>query len=164
MTDVIDSILAGRRTDRIAELRSEKPLLATQMQDYYDSIFSPAADSAAEVSIGDRFLIAIRTASHTGSTAVSDWYAAAAKESGVSAEEIAWARDVGTPWHGQDRRAPMMRHVDLITSRPVDSSKDDIDALLTAGLSPAGIVIASQVVAYVSYQLRLIAALRAMGE
>jgi uncharacterized protein YciW len=58
----------------------------------------------------------------------------------------------------------IMRHVDLIVTRPVDSSRADIEALANAGLSPTAIVALSQVVAYVSYQLRLIAAFRALGE
>jgi uncharacterized protein YciW len=162
--DVIDSILGPHAAAAIAPLREQKPELATQMQDYYDAVFDPAADSAAALSTNERWLIAVRTASHTGSAAVVDWYSDAAIRSGVDDTAFALATDVSTPWSGEPRMTAMMRHVDLIVTHPVDSSRADIEALTSAGLSPTAIVALSQVVAYVSYQLRLVAAFRALGE
>lgn len=162
--DVIDSILGPQASAAVAPLREEKPELAAQMQDYYDAVFAPAADSEAALSTTERWLIAIRTASQTNSSAVVDWYSAEAIRSGVDAAAIEKAADASKPWAGEPRMAAMMRHVDLIVTHPVDSSRADIEALSDAGLSPAGIVALSQVVAYVSYQLRLVAAFRALGE
>ncbi len=162
--DVIDEILGENNTDRVVMLRSQKPELASQRQAYYDAVFEPAPDSAEAFSVADRFLVAVRTASHTGSAAVVDWYSGRARESGVEGPAIDRARNVAEPWPDEDRLGPVMRHVDLITARPVESSKRDIDALLESGLTPGAVVVLSQVVAYVSYQLRLIAALRALGE
>jgi uncharacterized protein YciW len=162
--DVIDRILGPEAAAAVAPLREQKPELATQMQDYYDAVFDPAEDSAAALSKDERWLIAVRTASHTGSSAVVDWYSTEALESGVDASAIATANNVATPWSDEPRMGAIMRHVDLIVTRPVDSSRADIEALANAGLSPTAIVALSQVVAYVSYQLRLIAAFRALGE
>lgn len=162
--DVIDQILGDARTERVIGLRNRKPELVEQMQAYYSAIFAPSPDSAAELSQADRMVAAIRTASHTGSASVVDWYGARAREAGVTEEQIDRARDVATSWPSGDRLGPVMRHIDLVTARPVDSSRADIQALLDTGLSPAGVVVLSQVVAYVSYQLRLIAVFRALGE
>ena len=49
-------------------------------------------------------------------------------------------------------------------ARPAAVRPADLRALKDAGYSPAGILSLSQTIAFVSYQLRLIAGLRALGE
>ncbi len=61
------------------------------------------------------------------------------------------------------RRQAILRHVDLVTAEPRQASAADIAALQDAGVAPADIVRLSQVIAFLSYQLRLIAGLRLMG-
>jgi uncharacterized protein YciW len=56
-----------------------------------------------------------------------------------------------------------IRHADLLTTRPSAAQPSDLQALRDAGYSPAGIVSLSQTIAFVSYQLRFIAGLRAFG-
>lgn len=163
-SDVIDTILGAKSAASVASLRASKPELAVQMQAYSDAVFIPAPDSARQLSPSERCLIAIRTASHSRSAPIVDWYEARARESGAEETSIAKAKMVSDPWNGDRRSTAIMRHVDLIVTRPVDSSQEDMSALLDAGLTPGGIVALSQVVAYVSYQIRLIATLRALGE
>ena len=162
--DVIDSILGPESAIAVSVLRSEKPELAAQMQDYYDAVFDPAPDSAQALSPAKRWLIAVRTASHTKSAAVVEWYSAQALRSGVDENSIAKAANVSKHWTDEPGMTAILRHVDLIVTHPVDSSRFNIEALSDAGLTPAEIVALSQVVAYVSYQLRLIAAFRALGD
>jgi len=162
--DVISSLLGPESAAAVSGLRSEKPELAMQMQDYFAAVFEPALDSAGSLSPSERWLIAVRTAAHTKSETAIDWYAERARRAGATDEEIAKAKKTGTAWNGDQRNTAIMRHVDLIVTRPVDSSRSGIEALNAAGLSPTGIVALSQVVAYVSYQIRLVAALRALGE
>ncbi|HYJ12854.1 MAG TPA: hypothetical protein VEW66_04650, partial [Thermomicrobiales bacterium] len=66
-------------------------------------------------------------------------------------------------WNGESSLDAAIRHTDLLTTRPSEASPADLQALKEAGYSPAGIVSLSQTVAFVSYQLRLIAGLRALG-
>ena len=163
-TDVIDQILGIDASSPIAALRAQRPELASQMQDYYDALFEPAGASASEFSRGERLLTAIRVASHTGSVAVIDWYELLAVSSGVESAMVVRVKDVARPWHDEGRLAAAIRHADQVTSAPSQTSKDNLDALKIAGFSPAGIVSLAQVIAYVSYQLRLIAGLRVFGE
>ena len=163
IVDVIDSILGEPAAGAVAALRMNKPELAVQMQDYYDSVFRPAADSAGALTVTERWLIAVRTASHTSSGAVVDWYVAKGFDSGVDQELVKQAKNTDEAWTGDPRTTAIMRHVDLVVTRPVDSTQNDIESLLEAGLVPMAIVALSQVVAYVSYQVRLIATLRALG-
>lgn len=161
--DVIDQILGVEEDSAITRLRGQKPELAAQDQDYYRSLFEPEAASEAAFPLADRYLIAVRVASHTRSAAVVAWYAARAADAGVPAETIARVEVVASPWTDATGFAAAVRRADLVTTNPAATGASDIQALKDAGLTPAGIVALSQVIAFVSYQLRLIAALRALG-
>jgi uncharacterized protein YciW len=162
-SDVIDTILGVVAGDPIARLRGEKPERATQLQAYYDAIFTPDAESTSALAPATRCLVAVRVASHTRSRAVADWYAAEAARHGAAADQIAIARESGRPWTGDPALAAAIRHAELLTTTPSRARQADLQALEEAGLTPAGIVSLSQVIAFVSYQLRLIAGLRAFG-
>ena len=162
--DAINDILGIQDGDKIAALRAQKPILADQLQAYYESIFEPDVVSAAELSPADRCVVAVRVASHTRSSAVAGWYAQLARQRGVDERIIDRAHDIKTPWNGNDKLAAAIRHADLLTMAPSSARQLDLQALKSFGFTPAGIVSLSQVIAFVSYQLRLIAGLRAFGD
>jgi uncharacterized protein YciW len=161
--DVVYSILGVGEESRIAALRNTKPQQIEELQNYYLAIFEPEAISAEAFSVADRALVAVRVASHTGSTAVADWYANIAEREGVEPGTIASARDVSKPWEDETVLGVAIRRADKVTVHPVDTRAEDLQWLKDAGLSPAGILSLSQTIAFVSYQLRLIAGLRALG-
>lgn len=162
--DAIDAILGVEAGSAIARLRAAKPALAEQVQAYDRAVFEPAADSAAAFPLADRAVVAVRVAAHTGSAAVADRYAAVGREAGADPAALARARDLGDAWPEQSPLAAAVRHADLLTARPASARREDLAALKAAGFSPAGILALSQTIAFVSYQIRLIAALRALGE
>jgi CMD domain protein len=162
-TDVVNAILGVDENSPIVALRNQKPTLVSELQDYYDSLFLPDPESAAAFPLADRFVVAIRVASFTGSSAVAQWYTDLATSAGVDTETLKLARDTSSEWTGSSSLDAAIRHTDLLTSRPSEASPVALQALKDAGFSPAGIVSLSQTVAFVSYQLRLIAGLRALG-
>lgn len=162
--DVIDAILDVEPGSTIATLRAAKPVLAQQDQAYYRSIFEPTAESAEQLPVKDRALVAIRVASHTGSQQVVAWYADLARQNGASADELLRVEDLTNTWSTPTTLGAAIRHADLLTTAPSTAAAGDLQALKEAGLSPAGIVSLSQTIAFVSYQLRLVAVLRALGE
>ena len=58
----------------------------------------------------------------------------------------------------------IIRHTDLVTTNPKEATADDITALRSAGLDDADIVRLSELIAFVSYQIRVVAGLRLMAE
>ena len=58
----------------------------------------------------------------------------------------------------------MLRHTDLVTVDPKEAVDGDIAALKSAGLEDADIVRLSQLIAFVSYQIRVVAGLRLIAE
>ncbi|MDQ3654469.1 MAG: CMD domain protein [Chloroflexota bacterium] len=162
-TDVVNAILGIDEDSPIARLRNQKPDLVRELQDYYLSIFEPTVSSAEAFPVLDRYLVAIRVASHTGSIAVADWYGRLAIDAGAPPDALDRTRNIETPATGETLFGAALRHADLLTTRPADARQDDLRALKDAEFSPAGIVSLSQTIAFVSYQLRLIAGLRALG-
>jgi CMD domain protein len=162
-TDVIDQILGVAEGSLIAKLRGQQPLLAEQLQDYYDALFEPTPESAAAFPLADRSLVAIRVAAYTRSSEVVDWYAALATADGADADLIARAKTVETAWTDQTPLGAAIRHTDLVTQTPSETRPEHLQALKDAGYSPAGILSLAQTIAFVNYQLRLIAGLRAFG-
>ena len=58
----------------------------------------------------------------------------------------------------------LLRHTDLVAVHPKDASAQDIENLQSAGIPDDDIVRLSELIAFVSYQIRLVAGLRLMAE
>ena len=65
--------------------------------------------------------------------------------------------------HGDVRLAAILRHTDLVTTNVKAAAASDIAALTDAGVSEDDIVRLSELIAFVSYQIRLTVGLRLMG-
>ena len=61
------------------------------------------------------------------------------------------------------RLTAIIRHTDLVTRSPKDATAGDIAALKTAGIAEADIVRLSELIAFVNYQVRVVAGLRLMA-
>lgn len=62
------------------------------------------------------------------------------------------------------RLAAALQHAHLLIFHPRDASHEDLQKLLDAGWSTTDIVTLSQVVSFLSFQIRVVAGLRALGE
>jgi uncharacterized protein YciW len=63
-----------------------------------------------------------------------------------------------------DRLTAILRHADMLTCSSRSGSPAAITTLREAGLSAQDIVTISQLVAYLSFEIRVLATLRALGE
>ena len=94
-----------------------------------------------------RLVFAARIAALNGDEALAGHYGATA----------------GEPCAQDARFLAMRHHVDLVTTTPREATRADIAALQQAGVADADIVRLSQLIAFVNYQVRLIAGLRLIG-
>ena len=79
---------------------------------------------------------------------------------GVGSQQIA-----DTGFNGDDDRLKaIIRHTDLVTLNPKDATEGDITALRLVGLDDADIVRLSELIAFISYQVRVVAGLRLIAE
>jgi len=163
-TDVVNAILQVSDGSPIATLRNQKPELAKQLQDYYLALFEPDAESAGAFPLTDRYLVAVRVAAHTGSRDVVIWYENLAREAGVPDDLIARVENTEIAWTEETPFGAAIRHADRVTKEPATSEAAHLQLLKDAGYTPAGILSLAQTIAFVNYQLRLIAGLRTFGE
>ena len=61
------------------------------------------------------------------------------------------------------RTAAILAHTDLLTLRPRDATRGDIEALKAAGVEEPDIVRLAELAAFVNYQVRVIRGLQALG-
>ena len=64
---------------------------------------------------------------------------------------------------GDVRLRAIIRHTDLVAVNPKDAASSDISTLQSSGMADADIVRLSQLIAFVSYQIRVVGGLRLMA-
>ncbi len=134
MTDLIDSLLGPR----VAALRAGRPDFVRYTQGSHDVMVAPAHPEG--LSLSERALAARRTAELSGHAALAAHYAS-------------------LPVMPGPRDTAILRHAELLATRPGEATQADIAGLSQAGLSATEIVTLSQVVAFVAYQVRVAAGL-----
>ena len=72
--------------------------------------------------------------------------------------------DTGFDGGDDARLKAIIRHSDLVTVNPKEAVSGDISALQSSGITDPDIVRLSELIAFVSYQIRVIAGLRLMAE
>lgn len=156
--DLIETLLGIMPGSPLAGLRGERAAIRTHTQGAYRELVIPA-DSGG-VNRAERAALALRVAMLEAEPLLAGHFRALLAEL-ASAAEVAAAENRAAPV-GAGRFALLMRYADLVARHPGRVGQADIDALAAQGLSPGDIVAVTQLVAFVPYQVRLLAGLRAM--
>jgi len=156
MSDVIDT-LAGLAPDSpLWKLRRERPEVVTHLQGSDDAIFAPADDGG--LTRAERAAAALRSSELLRDDVLVQHYRArlaALDPKGVLAKTVeGGAQLTDARWDA------IVAHVDLVTRGPGAAAREDIESLTAAGLSSHAIVSLSQLIAFVSFQSRVLAGLR----
>jgi uncharacterized protein YciW len=154
-TDVIAALAGAADTPAIAAAMAGRGDLMAASQANYRAVLAP--DDPGGLSGEERRGLACRIAMLNGDASLAQHYL-----TGLGPEGAALA-DPEAPSPADARLAAMLRHVDLVTRHPREARRADIAALSAVGLASADIVRLSQVIAFVNYQLRVIAGLRLIG-
>lgn len=158
MSDVLD-MLAGLAPDApLAQLRRQRPNVVRHIQGSDDAIFAPSDDGG--LTRQERAAAALRIATLLRDGALEAHYRArlaALDPTGALAKTVEGKAELTEP-----RWDAIIAHVDLVTRGPGSAERKDIDNLLAAGLSSHAVVSLSQLIAYVNFQSRVLAGLRAL--
>jgi len=139
-TDTI-TLLAG--PDAAPVLAHRADLMAASLRNQQAVI---APDDPGGLPPAARLFLASRIARLNGDDALAAHYAGGA----APPEDARWTA--------------ILRHVDLVTTHPKDATQADIAGLRDAGVTEPDIVRLSQLIAFVNYQVRVIAGLRLIGD
>ncbi|MGP3964175.1 CMD domain protein [Nonomuraea sp. 3N208] len=185
--DVIDHLAGITPGSPLDRLRERRPGAREHAQRSYDALFTP--DDEGEVTLVERGAIAAFVTGLHQDAAVARFYAdrlaelapGLLKAVDTEIEEgsttgpygvypagtvLAAESDEGLRYRAREpdalgtRLASALEHAHLLVFRPREARQDHLDALAHAGWSTTGIVTLSQLIAFLSFQVRVIAGLR----
>lgn len=151
--DLIESLLGLAPDAPLGQLRRRRPEALRHAEGAFRELLLPADPGG--LSAEERAAVALRVALREGEAALAGRFRAlpAATPAAIAAAEGGAA---------DGRLAALLGHADLVALRPAGCGQAEIDALRALGLSPRDVVALTQLVAFVPYQVRLLAGLRAM--
>ncbi len=160
--DVINQLAGIAPDSSLGLLRAERPEIVRYAEGSYRALLEPA--DVGNVTIVDRDLIAVRVAVLTGSAPLAAWHQARLREAGVKEDVLVAVAENPTSAQLSPREQTILRHVDLLTKAPATATATPIAELTAVGLTPRDIVVISQWIAFLSFQVRTLVGLRILGE
>lgn len=146
--DLVERLLGIEAASPLAALRLQREAIRRHAQGAWRELVLTEAPGG--VSPQERAAIALAVARQQGDAALV-----------AECEELA-ARAGAPPESG--RTDLLLRYAAMVAEAPERCGQADIDALVTTGMSPQDIVAVTQLVAFIPFQVRLLAGLRAMQE
>ncbi|MFE9201287.1 CMD domain protein [Micromonospora sp. NPDC007230] len=189
-TDVIDHLAGIEPGSHLDEIRHRRPEARTNAQASYEALFSPRLPG--DVSTTERLAVAAFVTGLHQDAPTADFYATRLAEhtpglAAVIANEIDAARTsgpygaypapgphaaesvAGPVYQAVDREgldvrlAAALEHAHLLVFRPREASREALQALLDAGWSTTDVVTLSQLIAFLSFQVRVVTGLRLLA-
>lgn len=139
--DLIDTILDITPESPLGRLRVQRPDIRRHTQGSYDVLLHPADPGG--LSLAERALIALRVAEQAGHAGLAAHYRALLQQ-----------RDTKFASAPSPRLRRILDHVALVAGTPGKATRAHIEALERVGLNARDIVALSQLIAFVSYQVR----------
>lgn len=160
--DVINQLAGIAPDSSLGRLRAQRPEIVRYAEGSYRALLEPT--DVGNVSTVDRDLIALRVAVLTGSTPLAAWHQARLTEAGVKEDVLVAVAENPTSAQLSPRQQTILRHVDRLTKAPATATAAHIAELTEAGLTARDIVVISQWIAFLSFQVRTLVGLRILAE
>lgn len=145
--DLIDTLAQLDQSPAVKAIRHQRNKVVDATQGSYDQLFDPALPG---LTLSERLRVAQTVCQLSGSQRLSAHYA----------QQLARLED---PLTHPAREAALQQFATLLTRKPVEGDRGSIDALLAAGLQPPEIIALAQLIAFLSYQVRVVAGLQALA-
>ena len=156
--DLVEDMLEIAPGSALAALRERRPEARRHAEGAYRELLMP--EDPGHVSHADRAALALRVALREGDAPLAARFRALLEEAG--GEEAAMLAEDLSDEIMEGRLPALLRYADMVAAKPETVTQETIDALGAMGLTPRDIVAVTQLVAFVPYQVRLMAGLRAM--
>ncbi|MES2361795.1 MAG: peroxidase-related enzyme [Pseudomonadota bacterium] len=161
--DLIDTLAALPAGSAVHAVRHQRDKVVAATQGSYDSIFDPALNGP---SLAERLLAAHSIVRLAGSTALQAHY----RERLLALPALTPTQQAaldGQPLDslgGDARLQAILAFSRTLTERPVDGDQAALLQLPAAGLATPEVIALAQLIAFVAYQLRVVAGLQALVE
>lgn len=159
--DIIDRV-AGLAPDSATHaLRHQRAKVVEATQGSYDALFDTTLDGLTLV---ERLLVALYASRLAPSPALAAHYRAELAAHNVDAATLA-AVETGAPDNlSSPRLRAILSFAHTLIENPVAGDKAAMQTLPAAGLSTPAVVALAQLIAFLSYQTRLVAGLQALAQ
>ncbi|MDH3064161.1 CMD domain protein [Achromobacter insolitus] len=159
--DLVDRLIGLAPGAKTYEVRHFREKVAAATQGSYDALFDPQLPG---LSLAERLLVALYATRITPSPLLATHYRARLTDAGATPADIAVAEsgkpsDAATP-----RLAAILEFTRKLIEKPVEGDEAALKTLPAAGVSTPAVVTLSQLIAFLSYQVRLVAGLQAMKD
>ena len=162
MTEAADILISAAgigATDPLREVLAGRADILALTQQTHDSALMPS--DAGGLSRAERAAIAVRVAKHNQDEVLAQHFTTLLEQTD-NAADAALIVDLSFSGGDDQRLLALIRHTDIVTRSPKDATGADIEKLRQAGVNDADIVRLSELLAFVSYQIRVAAGLRLM--
>jgi uncharacterized protein YciW len=155
--DVIADIVGIVPGSGLAEVVAGRADILALTQQTHDGALTP--ETPGGLSHAERAALACRIAKINDDKDFETHFEAMMEKAGAS-DATARIADIWFNGGADARLTALIRHVDLVAHAPKDATRRDIEILRDAGIAEPDIVRLSELVAFVSYQIRVAAGLR----
>lgn len=159
--DVIDNVLGLGPSDELFRLREQRAKMKHLTQTSYIAALRPT--EARNFSYAMRAAIAARMSSLWKADELRAHYLTAL-EAENAAEDVVAIADPASTTPSDQRLAAILAHVDIVTLSPKEATRANIDRLYAVGLDDRDIVTLAGLIAYVNYQILVVAGLKMMRD
>ncbi|WP_417221287.1 CMD domain protein [Achromobacter spanius] len=161
VNDLVDKLVGLTPGSKTFQVRHQREKVAAATQGSYDALFDPALPG---LSLAERLLVALYATRISLSPLLASHYRARLAETEAAPADIAVAEsgkpsDASTP-----RLVAVLEFTRKLIENPVEGDEAALKTLPAAGVTTPAVVTLSQLIAFLSYQTRLVAGLAAMKD
>jgi CMD domain protein len=159
--DIIDALAEIAPDSPLQQLRGWRPDVAGYAQGSYLALLEPGDPGG--LSLVERQAVALYVALRSSNAALVEFHRARLRQLGAAAIGTSVEQFPGGPAL-PERLVAILRHADLLTRDPGGASRAAIEDLRVHGLGARDIVTLAQLIAFLSFQVRVLAGLRLFAE
>lgn len=156
--DLIDKVLGLDPQSSTFAARHFREKVRSGTQASYEALFSPELTLALPL----RWLVAVYVCQLTKATELHQHYLTQAQQAGVSAEWLTAIENDNLESIADPIVQASLVFTRTLTLKPLEGDKTAIQNLEQSGLPTADCITLSQLIAFLSYQVRLVTGLKAM--
>lgn len=157
-TDLIDTLLNLSPSSSTYQARHFREKVVNGTQASYDAIFS----SKVNLNLAWRYLVAVYACQLSKAPELEQHYLAQAKAQGIAEEWLVAVKNEQLDTIADEQLKAILVFTSKLIVKPVEGDQEAILALKKVGISTPDIVALGQLIAFLSYQVRLFAGLKAM--
>lgn len=157
--DLIDQLVGLHAGDDLFTLRHQREKVAVATQGSYDSLFDP---DLQDIGLDERLLVALYACRLSNAAELAAHYQTKLSAVSVPQESLNVALTGNPDTLPEGRLRAILIFTRTLIENPIEGDKAAIETLPKAGLTIPAVVAVAQLIAFVSYQIRVVAGLKAM--